>query len=945
MKWINDYKLLVSIVAAIILCSLITYDLLDEAINLRQLNNAIDKQLKLKDVMKALSSEREASLEYIKDSSEQNTLNLKIKQELTDKAISNMLSNLEYTSTSTNELISSINYVRKNILEEQLKFLSIFFSLYDRINNSIVENYVYYKGRKIDNQTKLYLSVLLNLYDMLDKTNSARSYLVSVLQNDAKLNKDSIRRKLLLLNFSPFRTFLLPNIELRRQINETINLPKNLEIFRNIDILRSKFIALESYEITKDDITKLDMLEREKFLLLLDISNTIENKLVKETTYTYSKVHSEFIIAFIIALALILAIFKLKEKLLILDNIKKSIIRIKDIPETKIQIDPSKTLENFIISYENLNDEFKKADLFNKIKSEYLMNLSKSQEKKYKNNIQSLEFLRKTCISSEQMRAINIIEENSNISYLVFENIKNILNIENTDLSLNITNFNPQTLFASVLESKMNEVTQKQINYITFIDPKLNTWLEGDESKIMTIVSNLLSIAISECNPYSNVIVTIKTLANQLSNDIVNLNISVTSETNPINKENMNESMTFWLKSINMFLKMMDSKLSINNIQNTRNKFNFILKLKSKNRLEIFNHDKDLKIGLINDHNSEYNKFFAQILDDFEIDYEMIPNVKTATNLDKYDIIFIRESKNIPSDIKNLVTIKDPLTPINVSQNLLKKFVVKSLQKFTLTRPQILVYEPNSVVLKMIEYAFKPYNVDLTLKNNYDEFINSGKHSFFDLIFIDTQNFSGGISEFVTRYNNVKAINQNSTAPIIGMTSNTSELSKDEIISNFDGYIKKPFNAAILREILQKFIPNIYNFIKKEAMFNKNNKILLCKKNSVENKIFAAALSDFKENLTTANDLFDLINKIENTPFGIILIDANTLGFDAQSLIDAVENLRKNFDVDTQIFVFNDKPIKELSTKPYIKILSTHISKVQLAEVIKRELNGGGYEL
>jgi len=225
--------------------------------------------------------------------------------------------------------------------------------------------------------------------------------------------------------------------------------------------------------------------------------------------------------------------------------------------------------------------------------------------------------------------------------------------------------------------------------------------------------------------------------------------------------------------------------------------------------------------------------------------------------------------------------------------------------------------------------------------SGYDELADTLKNKHFDLIFIDMSLCKDDITHFANKFKKLKHTTQNAQTKTIGIVSNTSDVSMRQVMENFDECVKKPIDTRALTTLLDKFIPNFKNFVIRECVLIKNEDIILCKKSDIENKIFGAALGEFGKNLSIAKGFGELISKMNEKPFGLILVDESVADFDMDALLGIVETFRERFSVDARMLVFSDKSYQS-HAKSYIKALSPHISKIELANVIKNELNDIG---
>lgn len=955
MKFFKDYTLLISIIVAIMFSAYTSYEYMQKATISNELISNIKKQTLLKQMTQTLIQERRSALNFInnptpKNEEDFNNLHAKSKK-ITDE-ISKLFEDMpEYKA----DLIQNIKFLRENIQDAKQKYSTAFLYFFQRINSSMIESYLTAQNSDINLDLKIYITILNKIYSNLGLINESRSYISEALSNHQIVTQENIMRWLNDEILEQSQINLLPQNEVKAQIEKLINSKQTIDMLSEFSDLYLNIVSSKAHEISSDDIKKIDQFEYYKFSILLEFSDLVENKLIRDASIFYSQAHSKFIAFLALTGFLVYSVIVLFARLRLLNELNEDLSYIKEYMIKK-DITPEAVLKELVATHRNLSDKYNRNKMFNGIKNIYLNKLIKTHKNKHKQNAQSIAFLKRSFLSADKTKAINTLDENTTLTYANFENIKNILDIESSDFVLNNEEFDPQILFKNILESKMSDVRDKKINFITFIDPKLDKYLVGDDNKIKIITSNIISSAISQCNQYANITVEIKTLPQELGSEFVNLSVSVQNDANTLtqsqihtllnsdaNLQNYQEDTEFWIAVANMYLELMNSKIFINAANATGgigNEFRYTIKLRTTDKPDIPKYNKNLQVCFVNDINAKYNSFFTQILKDFGIDFQTVSNLSRINDPKKYNMILMREDKEIQTNIKNLAMVKDPLTPIGILSKLKHDYLAHYAQDFSLNRPQVLIYDNNSIVLNMCATAFEAYGVDIVLKNNYEAMLEMTKNIYFDIIFITAQ-LHGDITATMKEYDRFKALTLNAQTPVIGMLSNTSSASEKDIESLFDAHIKKPFNTETLKMLLYKFIPNFKNFVKKENDLAKNREILLCKKSPIENKIFVSALEEFNDKLTVASSFDEVVQHLRDKIYGLVLVDEEIEGFNIETLSNFMETAIEEHKIDAKLFVFSNKKIQKQKSKSYIKEFSPHIGKIQLANAIRQELGHG----
>lgn len=933
---IKRYLLLAPILFAALLAVLAAGYFYEEDRALGELQSAQKEQALLRDTMLALVNEQSQSVKYIFENLNQDAARLNEARAETNKAAQALISGASKGLAQGEQLMQSIKDIRANVEKYNPKLDASFFTFFERINTLMSQNYANFADKNLPSDAKIFAFALSSFYDDLAELNFSRAHVARTVASGDTLSKDGALKW---LNFIPPQIkFNLPALGVLGEINALNQSEKSAKISNDLRAMKDKISALTG-KISYEDIVKIDEISKQKFLVFLEAAGIAERGFKEVVQKERLDAVTALVILSLAALCLIYCAVIAYLNFADFSRVKAKLAAAKnEILSGEGSLTDEEIVENLAAFYRNIAARNKKMSAFENIKNTYLCKLADSYERIYAQNRQMLALLRESCSTPEQIRAINILEENNAFSSLNYENIKNVLQIENKDLALNLSFFNPQITFQSVLESKAAQAAQKQVNYVTFLDPRLNRKLEGDESKICVILFNVINAALSQCNQFSKLVVEIKSAANSLRQDAEGISVSVRNNANAMSEarvaalldpslkcESASENLQLYVSIADMYLKLMGSKISISAAQGAGNEFSFVLRLGAKGEIEKFSVDGDALVGYVNDASAQYNRFMNATLEGLGVRYETLSNAEDTQKFKKYALVIMRESNDANATAKNLVWIKDPLTPARLASKLSQEAIRRSLRTIS-AKPQILIYDPNEAVLEMIKYAFSGFDAELTCASGYEKALSEAANKKFGAIFADS-----GTGEDLSA---LKRNAQNSATPMVAMFSNTSGEAADARI--FAERIKKPINPEILGEILGRFIKNFGVFVKKEGELIKSREILLCKKSSIENKIFEGALLEFKGSLTVAQSFGEALDLIGRKPFGLALIDEDCEGFELGAFTGALDSARAAFNADIKAYVFSDEALN-FGNKKYVKILSPSVSKAQLSKVVKQE--------
>ena len=600
-------------------------------------------------------------------------------------------------------------------------------------------------------------------------------------------------------------------------------------------------------------------------------------------------------------------------------------------------------IETFIESYKTLLQNYEQEKKFTAIKDRLLVRLNKKFYLSKEQILSSIATLKKDENVLKNELVFENLERNSQIIALNYGNIKGLLDTRLSDLTLNQKPFNPQILFSNILEAQIPFTQSKKLNFLTYLDARISDELEGDAEKISVIFNSIMLAIVAKCDKFANLIVEIRNTSDSLSQSgLIGIETKIRTNQIFLKDEQLNalrledenelndEESEFYLKVASFYLKLFKSSLEISTLGGAGNEFKFILNLKKIQSQQNFNLNRDLKIAYLPDINVKYNEFFTKTLEDLGLKFQNIISGNQSLARE-YDIIFARQSTSKNINAKNLVLLKDPLTPLSVAR-------LVYMEKNKSDNPadekvRFLLCDKNPLSLEMSAQAFSYFVCEVIGVSSLKELKQALQLNRFNAIFIDTQFFENNPTNFAKDIRAMQSEKQN----LIAIVSNTSNISERDIFPAFDAWIKKPFSQAELNQTLPNYVRN-YKPIKENKNFIKNENIAVYKSTKLENKIFAGALGEFQNTLEVANSFSELLIKVKTKPCSLVLVDEAAEGFDMDELTSTISELRSMLKLDVRVLLFSqDLELKD--KKEYIKILSPNVSKIELIGFVKSELS------
>lgn len=131
-----------------------------------------------------------------------------------------------------------------------------------------------------------------------------------------------------------------------------------------------------------------------------------------------------------------------------------------------------------------------------RFKSEFLANMSHEIRTPMNGVLGMLEILLKSGLTEKQHGYATTAKEAGRALLAVINDILDFSKMEAGKLSLEISDFEPVALIESIAELLAAQAKQRSITLLTFIDPRLPKFLEGDAGRLRQIITNLAGNAI-----------------------------------------------------------------------------------------------------------------------------------------------------------------------------------------------------------------------------------------------------------------------------------------------------------------------------------------------------------------------------------------------------------------------------------------------------------------
>jgi PAS domain S-box-containing protein len=159
------------------------------------------------------------------------------------------------------------------------------------------------------------------------------------------------------------------------------------------------------------------------------------------------------------------------------------------------------------------------------LKSEFVANISHEIRTPISGVIGMSELILKTQLNPDQRNLALTIHESAQSLLSIINDILDFSKMEAGKVDLEMINFSPLTVVEGTAELIRHKAKEKGLSLMTFIDPKIPSWLKGDPVRLKQVLLNLADNAIKFTSSGD---VVIRAVLQNEDDDIVNISFSVT---------------------------------------------------------------------------------------------------------------------------------------------------------------------------------------------------------------------------------------------------------------------------------------------------------------------------------------------------------------------------------------------------------------------------------
>jgi len=484
-------------------------------------------------------------------------------------------------------------------------------------------------------------------------------------------------------------------------------------------------------------------------------------------------------------------------------------------------------------------------------KSEFLAHTSHELRTPLNSILGFMELMKTTRLTSEQRDYLNVMLDSSNSMLDIVNSVMSISEIEKGVLEYKPSECNFINIVKSSAELFYAKALEKSISLICFIDPKIPSSLYADGSKIRQILLNFISNAIKFTPEFGAI--RVKAELTKLENGFADIKLSVKDSGVGMNddfikkifmpyereqSEEYFEGSGVGLYICSKFAGLMHSVINVDSVNGEGSEFSFVFRSKVLNGStfsEVVNINGSRLGILLHDENSFLAETIKSYIHSFGVEFveystveEVIHDVENGLNTP--DVLIVTEcdelciEENVISRLNNvpIVCLTNKLCSTYADsshgEKLIKYRGILDPKSFMLAikdaiqgrvvtgaerEKRVLVMEDNYNNQELMKVIFGKLGAIVDVASNGETGLLYFKQHKYDLVLIDiNMPIKNGI-ETIKAIREYIAKHPAEFPEIYALTAHALKEKQEEYIDiGFDGYLVKPININILKQLL-----------------------------------------------------------------------------------------------------------------------------------------------
>ncbi|GAB6189693.1 hypothetical protein JCM30566_14340 [Marinitoga arctica] len=512
--------------------------------------------------------------------------------------------------------------------------------------------------------------------------------------------------------------------------------------------------------------------------------------------------------------------------------------------------------------------ERKKAEKSNKIKTEFLSNMSHDIRTPLNGINGMLYILESTKLNNLQKKYLKMLKNSTRVLSSLVNDILDLSKLESNEIYIEDIAFNIENEIEEVVDTNAYDAHIKGLELNYYIDENVPKELKGDSTKLKQILNNILSNAI-KFTEKGEVYLEIK--SHNIGLDINRIEIMFQIKDTGVGIEKKNLEKIFkpfvqekaeisrlyggtglGLSIVYKLVKLLGGEIKVESTINKGTLFIINLPFKIENdeyfEAEEFIKFPEKKVLIVDDNNT--NRFIIkEYIKTLGMKYDEAENGKEALkklHQEEFDIVLIdnqmpemtglelaeeinkelkevkkilltsllNNDKNIEKDIINYkfdAIIAKPIKRKDLINSIISIFKTDIIMNNTESnikisnKIKILYVDDNEINREVGKLIIESFGPTVITIENGRESIEILKNSYFDMVFMDIQ------MPIMDGYETTKKIREfNKSIPIIAMTAHAMQLYKEKAIkSGMNDFITKPIEKNTVLQIIKKYCKDI----------------------------------------------------------------------------------------------------------------------------------------
>lgn len=887
---LNNKLKLISLMPILLVFGITSYMLYDTygAFNTaRDVQHKLQQNRLLNEIVTNIARERGMSAIFLGEINEKTYKSLHEQRKVVDEKVANLLTYLQGSielsddntlSQEISDTMTSLRLLRTQIDQNAIDFNEAF-DTYIKLQDLSIKQLQKITTIKADKQISRLYSTYITLVNAKEASGIERAFVSNILSANKPIDETKLNQWIgYIARADTYNYNDIAEKDIVQKLDSIFKSSDAKELLEDLNINRVDIIgksATGDFDIAPGVwfgmiSEKIDLLTRSENILL-DEMDLRSNNVQKDSLELLILVLTIWLVTIIIAIIGYFLSREIQSNIKHLEVVLKKVSEDYDSKSRKIDLATSEGTDEAYALLEEVIEQTKKDKKFaqeaNEAKSMFLANMSHEIRTPLNGIVGFTELLKDSGLREDQSEFVEIIEKSSENLLEIINNILDLSKIESNKLELEHISFNPIIEFESAVDVYAVRASEKNINLGCFIDPKLESPLKGDPTKLKEVLINLLSNAVKFTNSGGTINVNIrKEQANELGKirvrfEVQDSGIGVTSDQKTKIFEAFSQadsSITrkyggtgLGLTISSSFIELMGGKLDLHSVVGEGTTFFFVLDFE-----EIQTNQPSLKdsftfieayIYTVADKIKSQDGYLREYLNFYGIKYHNFSDISSQKFDDNANnIIFVDFDSVNEAQLQEITALNYPIVILTKS-NMLKRVeslgldiykvlyepihnsklraVFENIEHSKTTKTEkkkatkvfevgsskilanVLVAEDNTINQKLIKRTLEDLGLSVTIANNGLEAFQKRKDGNFDLIFMDIQMpFLDGI-EATAEILEWEMDYHQPHIPIIALTANALKGDRERFLSaGLDEYTTKPLIRSQIISLLNRYL-------------------------------------------------------------------------------------------------------------------------------------------